>query len=244
MHPASTRTTAGRRPIDVTPVLPGPFVVDDAFEDTAVLDALHHWFLSTPNTGHLGGFFAPDLSVEHRRVLDWTGGDEDCGEPRLLDWARTLVARVRDTEGARRIQACDGRAIRGYEFWGNVSSVRGKTGYHIDRDENVDWVRCMVERIFPVVSTVTYVGPRAVLRGGDLLVDMGDDAVSFHVRAMRSGMSEAAVIAARDTWVRIPYRHNRVVVFPGDRPHLVTPLEDAQVLRCAVGVGLWHRVIA
>ncbi len=243
MSSVSTNTTIPRSPLDRLPVMPGPFVIDNAHSDTSIIDELYQWFLSTPNTGNFGGFLAQDLSIEHQRVLNWTGGNKNFNEPQLLDWARVLVSMVRDTDGAREIKAADSRSILGYEFWGNVASSLGKTGYHIDRDENMDWERCILERLFPVVSTVTYIGPSKSLCGGELLIDMGDDAVSFHVKAMRSGMPEKEIIAARDSWVRIPYRYNRVAVFPGDRPHLVTELKDEGALRCSVGIGLWHRII-
>ena len=230
--------------LDRHPVLPGPFVIDNAFDDTAPIDRLYQWFLSSPNTGDFGGFFDKKLKLQHQNVLNWTGGDPNRDSSELLYFARFIVRRISQFAVTESILNADGRSVCGYEFWGNVSNASCKTDCHIDRDENLSWTRCMIDRLFPVISSVVYIGPRQQLDGGDLLIDMGDDAVSFHVQAMRKSLAEQDYILARSQYLsRISFKYNRVVFFPGDRPHLVTPLKELDAHRCSIGVGFWHRII-
>jgi len=219
------------------------WVVDGLFEDPTPLVQLHNHFLRRRGTHNFGGFFRTDGSLAHRNVLNWTGGNPQSPDVMSDDWAKSVVFRVAVQAPVQQFFKQAGTVPTGYEYWANISTTRTKTNFHVDRDENEDWEKCHAEGLFPELSTVVYTGPTDGIDGGELLIDRGPNALEYYRWCCKMRLSESDIVAGRESWVRVPYAFNRLVVFPGNAPHLVSPIRTENTFRGAMGVGFWNRAI-
>jgi hypothetical protein len=132
----------------------------------------------------------------------------------------------------------------GFEIWSGLTMRGGAKAYlHVDNDEALRRTTGLVRS--PLFGAIFHLGPASGLRGGETLFDMGR-------------MPPAAPPArfAFEPWERIlarsaaplivPQKAGRLILFSGDLPHAVAPIQRCAKSkpRVALLANLWPRRIS
>ena len=133
----------------------------------------------------------------------------------------------------------------GFECWNNnlpnenltnVSLPGGNSGlnYHLDKDEVA---AKNGELHLPMFATAFYIGPKEGLNGGELYVNTKG---IEHYENYSGGLVD---YKDDNSWLKIPYKYNRVVIFDATCPHFVMPVVVAPLnqKRCSVAINAWNR---
>jgi len=133
----------------------------------------------------------------------------------------------------------------GFECWNNnlpnpnltnTELAGGNAGlnYHLDKDEVAAQNG---ELHLPMFATAFYIGPKEGLNGGELYVNTQG---LEHFQEYRGGLVD---YKDDNSWLKIPYKYNRVVIFEATLPHFVMPVVVAPTgqKRCSVAVNAWNR---
>jgi len=116
--------------------------------------------------------------------------------------------------------------IHGVAVWGLGAQKSSQVTYHLDYAEQV---RYETNRIVPPALAGTLQCTPSKIIGGDYCAHMGG--LQHYQRFGYKGIKDASsnVLKTLDTdpsWVRIPYKHNRLTIQSGHLPHLSTPIES------------------
>lgn len=133
----------------------------------------------------------------------------------------------------------------GFECWNNnlpnpnltnTELAGGNAGlnYHLDKDEVAAQNG---ELHLPMFATAFYIGPKEGLNGGELYVNTQG---LEHFQEYQGGLVD---YKDDNSWLKIPYKYNRVVIFEATLPHFVMPVVVAPTgqKRCSVAVNAWNR---
>ncbi|MGH8604022.1 MAG: hypothetical protein ACREXR_15000 [Gammaproteobacteria bacterium] len=113
--------------------------------------------------------------------------------------------------------------INGFEFW-HINNIRpGRGGsLHIDWDHSFGDYRKSAR---PVWSTILYVGPLTGLKGGETVVQSGEPDPAV-MNACFTNRPAKKLLRLSNKWVMITPKPGRCVIFAGDSPHFVNPLQE------------------
>ena len=138
---------------------------------------------------------------------------------------------------------CEG--IKGFEFWTNVIGEDDQLKLHVDCDEH----SLDKENILycPVFTSVLYLGPKNSIDGGELAINLRDNIRSFDdVVRMSNNIDEEYIRCDDINWLKIESKYNRLVIFQGNRPHLVLDVNGGvskETPRCAISMAAWDKEI-
>ena len=143
--------------------------------------------------------------------------------------------------------AAQENALVGFELWSNalpadytykhLAGGVGGLNYHIDKDEMA--LKLKSELMLPMYGTTFYLSPESdEMNGGAIYLDTnGLD--SYHT--YKHG--EKVLDMNADTWVKIPFKPNRMVIFDSTYPHFVEPIIDIKQDKKRLGIQInpWDR---
>jgi len=128
----------------------------------------------------------------------------------------------------------------GYEVWVNLLDEHNDhLDQHVDRDEGLD-------NIYPAKMTATlYLGTEEDLEGGDLAIHTVDYNANTHFYSDIYELEKATNENIDNTWIKIPYRYNRLLFFDSQFPHAVLPIKKIKSgeSRITLTISSWDKKI-
>lgn len=140
-------------------------------------------------------------------------------------------------------------SLVGFEVWVNslpddfsreyLAGGMGGLNYHIDKDENA-LANSNGKNLIPSLYAATlYVSPdESEMVGGDIYVDTSglDNYYKYY-------KGNQVIDLNTGSWVKIPFKKNRLVIFDGTYPHFVDPIIDIKKNSKRVGIQInpWDR---
>ena len=93
----------------------------------------------------------------------------------------------------------------------------------------------------PLAATILHVGPDRPLAGGDTVFAMDDPPSDALIARDKTRLEQAEVWSLARSWLPVPRRAGRLVVFDGARPHFVAPLAEPalETPRITLLVNAW-----
>lgn len=135
-------------------------------------------------------------------------------------------------------------SLVGFEIWNNalpadytgkhLAGGYGGLNYHVDKDENA-----LPDLVLPLYATTLYLSPeKNEMNGGAIYIDT-NGLESYQTYKL----GEKVLDMNTDTWVKIPFKPNRMVIFDSRYPHFVEPIIDIKKGKKRLGIQInpWDR---
>lgn len=130
-------------------------------------------------------------------------------------------------------------ALVGFELWSNALPAEytpkhlaggiGGLNYHVDKDEDA-----LPDLVLPMYGTALYLSPeKNEMNGGAIYIDT-NGLESYEVYKY----GEKVLDMNTDTWVKIPFKSNRMVIFDSTYPHFVEPIIDIKKGKKRLGLQI------
>jgi len=202
-------------------------VIDDAFEDTFLIDELYKNLI-----------LQNDIST-------LIGAEEVFAESGDTPLRKSLTCVTKHLWMNRASALFDKENFKYFEVWHNKQDLP----YHLDKDEEL--LERTGELRSPIFSSVFYLGPQKPISGGELFINtQGIDsykrltAENKHLLLDKNGVLVDVNINSNE-WVKINFKYNRFVIFDSSLAHLVAPVISypPNLPRISLGINPWsHNV--
>lgn len=205
-------------------------IIDNVFEDTAIIDRLYEIINSGDNisTGQL--IQANDLET-----------NENYSEVENL---KRLVARKIWFDTANQLIQRKEEEFRAFEVWANrlpdqsfqnrnLAGGNGGLNLHLDKDEDLN------ELSSPLYASAFYLGPKEGITGGELYINTRGEKYLEEYQSEK----EKYIDLNSEDWIKVSFRYNRVVLFDSSYPHFVAPIisHPNNKYRVTIAVNAWDK---
>jgi hypothetical protein len=138
-------------------------------------------------------------------------------------------------------------SLVGFEIWNNalpaeytskhLAGGNGGLNYHVDKDENA-----LPDLVLPLYATTFYLSPeKGEMNGGAIYIDT-NGLESYEIYKQ----GEKVLNMNTDTWVKIPFKPNRMIIFDPSYPHFVEPIIDIKQGKKRLGLQInpWDKELS
>ena len=204
-------------------------ILDNVISDKALLDWVANANIPT-------GTF-----IKKNDVLERTGFYEQ-------DMLRQVIGQIWFNAAFELIAPMEDDLV-GFEIWSNslpddfslanLAGGRGGLNYHVDKDENASKRSNGEVLHHSLYGATLYASPDdSEMIGGNLYVDTSG---LENYRKYYKG--DNVIDLNTGSWVKVPFKKNRLVVFDGSYPHFVEPILDIKTGKKRVGIQVnpWDR---
>lgn len=168
------------------------------------------------------------------------------GDDELLNALKQVVGLVW-FDAAYDLIASQESTLVGFELWSNalpadftykhLAGGLGGLNYHVDKDENA-----LPKLVLPMYATTFHLSPeKNEMNGGAIYIDTNG---LENYELYKHG--ENVLNMDTDTWVKIPFKPNRMIIFDPTYPHFVEPIIDIKKGKKRLGfqINAWDRELA
>ena len=203
-------------------------IIDDVIEDRGVIDFLINKLIEEP---------IPMNTFIKKNDVFKRGSNE------LLNTLKQVIGKVW-YDVAYDLIAAQESTLVGFELWSNalpadytykhLAGGIGGLNYHVDKDENA-----LPDLVLPMYGTTFSLSrEKNEMNGGAIYLDTnGLDSYEVHK------YGEKVLDMNTDTWVKIPFKPNRMIIFDSSYPHFVEPIIDIKKDKKRLGfqINPWDR---
>lgn len=135
-------------------------------------------------------------------------------------------------------------SLVGFEVWNNalpaeytskhLAGGNGGLNYHVDKDENA-----LPDLVLPLYATSFYLSPEtSEMNGGAIYIDT-NGLESYEAYKLGGKVLDMN----SDTWIKIPFKPNRMIIFDSRYPHFVEPIIDIKKGKKRLGLQInpWNK---
>ena len=212
--------------------------IDNAFEDTTLIDRLYYLVNDADQQVDTVDPLTSASDLEERTYY-----------PEIENIKRSLTKELWfDVLG----DLTRGREelFKSFEIWSHCmadaesvfsdNTQYGTINYNLDKDE--DLFKRTKKISLPMYASLTYIGPKEGVNGGELYVNTEGLSHATKYVAENGELVDKLLDFGSGNWEKINFKYNRVIVFDPTFPHLVAPVlrHPRKKRRASIAINAWN----